>query len=722
MASKLLSNPSVYVGDIVSYKNVSFSVIYVNHEENLIVLFEYKSTKRHGKSTTLEELFGEIREGKATIIHEERSFVPPDEQNPIYKTRLAVKREIEKAFGPTYLGLLGKQSKPELQEIENRLHVGHTLVCKVINLFFSNGCDETALYPAQNKARPLDPDKEYARRGAKAKEADLQSEIIVINNPEIIKLFEKYKKEILNSYFFTLTAAYEDMIGKHFLRVISYTDENGEQQLDFSLLPCDIPTIRQFRYWFMNNTTYDERMEAKKGVWKFKNNYRSLFGDSYSRAYGPGDLTEADHWEVPVYLKSLFSNDSVSKATLSVLMCNYTGAPITLNLSFDNNKNRAITSLLLSLTKSKKELCKEYGIEISEADWPSGYCPHIIRVDGGPDFTSHNTVRVAGENKFELQIVPPGMGSYKPNVERYFGTLNRYLASLLEGKGYITKMPNSHPEKEACLTIDDLFRLILKFTVMYYKSYRTHYKASKEMLQKDIEITPLGLYEFGSSKYGAPKPIRNKDAFYWSLLMDDIPVYITKDGLHFNKTLEYADRKNKDLYKRIIMYGKNKPKFPARYDPRDISNLYYINEGHLIAVPLKPAFHDYAGSTLYEYDRWHEKENKNKRYGRFDNLKNKAIVRKDSNQHVNSTIQSQEFTPGTQYMKENTSIEREETAKKRTVAKAIQSSAQSAQAIEAPKPIYTVTPGENEAISVPHNQQVSTVQSMKNLRKTMNKR
>lgn len=722
MASKLASVPAINVGDIISYKSSSFSVIYADIINDTIVVFERNTTTCNGFSIKPADLFQDIRMGKASVTPGDHSYIVPDENNPIYKTRLAIINEIDKIYRPTYLDLFNGRgkSKPELREIENKLHIGRTLVWKTIHLFFSNGCDKSALYPVKCKHRGFDPDKEYARRGAKAMEADLQSEISAVNNPELIMIFDKYKKRILSNFFYTLSAAYEDMIGKYFSRVSSYTNQDGIEQLSISILPCDIPTYRQFHYWFINNTTIEERLEAQKGVWDYRNNYRALFGDSYSKAYGPGDLTEADHWEVPVYLKSEFSNDTVSKATLSVLMDNYIGGPTTMNLSFDNNSNRALTSLLLSLTRSKKELCAEYGIEISDEDWPSCFCPHIVRVDGGPDFTSYNTVRIVGENQFELQIVPPGMGSYKPNVERFFGSLKIYLASLLEGKGYITNRPNSHPEKEACLTIDDLYHIILSFTVMYYKTMRLNYRPTKEMLQKNVEVSPIGLYKFGAAKYGQPHPIVNKDSFLWSLLMNDEVVYISRNGLLFHKTLEYDVHEDKDLYLYAVKCGKNRKHFEARYDPRDISKLYYLKDGNLAHVSLKQKLSSYKGMTLYEYDQWQKKENKDKRRGKFERLQNKVIARTDANQRINASVSSQGFTPGTRYRRENTLIERESAAKKHTIAKEIES-------ITKDTPCIEETISENLVGSTPvqlseqQSQTNDTALSMINIRKNMNK-
>lgn len=652
---------SVHVGDIVSFPQKSFAVVYLDASNNRIILFQRDTSHFNGIVLDTARLFEDIRLGTASVIPGTHSSVVPDENDPVYRKRLEVLNDIIKAFGPDFLDLLGKKSKPDLKKIAHRHKVSVPFVWKIIRLFLQSGCDRTALFPNKNKERNLDPEKAYARRGAKAKEEELRSNVIVHNNPDIIKIFKEYRKRILSKHFFGPSAAYEDMVSKYFMQV-KYTSVNGKiESLEYDLMPAaDMPTFRQFYYWFNQNSTKKEREIAKIGVLEYKNNRRLLYGDTFSNTYGPGYFFESDHWEVPVYLISKFSNDTVSKATLSVIMDDYCALPVGINLSFDNNSNRAFTSVELSLGKSKKELCEKYGVTLkNEDDWPSRYIPQNMRIDSGPDFTSANTERFCQENGIHPEPVSPGVGSYKPNVERFFHTLGTYLASHLEGKGYISGFPNSHPEQHACLTIDDLFRIILDFTIAYIKMPRLRFKPTKDMIEKNIDLSPLGIYKYGVEKYGATTPIINYKEFLWSLLMDDIPATISsKHGLRFHG-LDYVDPENHELCALMEEAGEKGKPFAVRYDPRDISVVYYLKDGEPKPIPLKSSYASFKGMTLYEYDKYQEKARRKKRLDKRQHLKLKAITRLHAKETIKAASAAQSFKPGTKNMREVMLFEKE---------------------------------------------------------------
>ena len=713
----------VHVGDVVAYLNKTYSVVFVDHANGQVVLFDKYSSELSCITKSTENLFAEYLIGAVSVTPGDHYIVIPNDNNPIFLKRLAVLNDIIDAYGPTYLDLVGKNSKPELKDIIHKHNISGVLAWKIIHLFLKNGCDRTALYPKTTKDRNLDPNKTYARRGAKAKDADLQSEVVAQNNPEILSIFNEYKEKILSKHFFGPTAAYEDMMCKYFLQTFYSRDEAGVLYLDVKLLPpALIPTFFQFYSWYKKNTTYRERETAKIGVLAYKNERRLQYGDTFSCTHGAGHFFESDHWEVPVYLISQFSNDTVSKAILSVMIDVYTGHPVAINLSFDNNSNRAFTSMVLSLGRSKMELCKEYGVHLeSESDWPSQYLPRSMRIDSGSDFTSINTARFCKENDIVPVPVTPGCGSYKPNVERFFGALNTYLASLLEDDGYITGMPNSHPEKKAHLTIKQLFKIILEFTVAYIKTPRLNFKRTEDMRRKNIGTTPLDLFQYSIERYGAPTPIINKNQFLWSLLMDDVTSTISSNhALHIKEwDLEYADIKNKELSDMMEAAGENGKPFPVRYDPRNIANVYYLKDGVPTPVHLKPAYRSYADTTLYEYLKKREKENTKKRHDRRKRLEQKVAARYHGKQTISLSRSAHKFKPGTKFMRNNTIFEKEATAKIHTIADELENENTTTLCIEAPASTIIAESKPLPKVEASHTLNQSASQRMIALRKNM---
>ena len=662
---------TVRCGDVVSYPDMTYSVVYMNEYTDEIILFEKSSTKLYGLRYATSALIDDIYKGDA-IVSPGIDAIIPNPNNEIYQLRLAVIKAIKDVYGPTYMDLVGKKAKTDLLEIQKRFNVGKTFIWNTIRIWLQGGCRESALYPSVNKNRTLDPNRQYLRRGRKNKEPWLQSNIDV-KEPEIEEIFQEYANRVLEKHFLSIQAAYTDMIIKYFSKC-TYETIGEEKEVQCEPIDYhDIPTLKQFRHWFLKHTSKKQRDIARTSVLEYKNNQRLLYGDTFTGAHGPGYICEADHWEIPVKVVSEFSNDCVSKPTLTVIIDTYSGLPISVNLSFDNNSDRAYTSVMFVLGESKKELCARYNVQLADEKlWPSGFYPSIIRVDSGPDFKSKNTQRVCKENGIELQLVTPGIGSYKPNVERFFNTLKLYLESLLEGKGYVSRRHDCKADEEALLTITELGKIIYDFILMYIRSPRLKFKPTKDMILNNVHTSPLGLFEYGCKKYGAPRPITDMKQYNYSLLMVDEEAFIKNNGIHSNG-LVYMDRKNKELCRVMEETGEKGKPFPVRFDPRNTSYIYFLEDDFLVAVPLKniKSQQSLKDLSLYELERIKESKNKQIRLAKAEKLAFTMTTRLRAKGVIHTAEVQRPYKPGTKNIKENRRYEQEAQAKASTIADAL---------------------------------------------------
>ena len=695
-----LINPiTIHSGDILSYPNATYSVVYMNEFTDEMVLFERDTTQLHGFEYPISNVLDDIRTGTASVCPYIETIVP-DTENELYKLRVSLINELIPHYKPTFLGLLGRKTKVALNEIQEKFGVCKMFLWKTIRIYLQSGCRVSALYPDVNKERSLDPNKQYLRRGRKAEEDYLQSDVIV---DDIIDIFEEYKNRILSKHFFTIEAAYEDMLGKYFSKCDVVT-ENGKKALNYSLLPRnEIPTLRQFQYWYKNHTTRMQREIAKTSVLEYKNNHRLLYGDTFSNAHGPGYICEADHWEIPVQVISKYSNDCVSKPVLAVMVDEYSGLPVSVNISFDNNSNIALTSLMQVLAEPKKELCARYGVTLKdERLWPSCFYPSILRVDSGSDFLSENTRRFCKENGIELQPVTPGMGSYKPKVERFFNTIKAFLVSLLEGKGYVSGRHDSKPQQEAVLTIDQLAKIIYEFVIMYNQTIMNNFKPTKEMIEKGIERSPIAIWEYGCEKYGKPRPITDKLHYYYSLLIVDEKSKIFRDGIH-SHGLQYTDIKNKELRDKMALAGKKGIPFQVRFDPRNISYVYYIHDDYLVAVPLKSTAEQqsFKDLSLYELTQYKKTNGRQKRLANAYKLEYQVTTRINCKAVVHQAELAQKLKPGTKDVKGNRTIEQNAVSKNHSIVNDINKQKVSSQ--------NAVTPSVS---TVSQDRNVSTVETV----------
>jgi putative transposase len=129
-----------------------------------------------------------------------------------------------------------------------------------------------------------------------------------------------------------------------------------------------------------------------------------------------------------------------------------------------NGASAAVTCLALRHSIMPKEYGSSYGLS---NDWSTYGVPEYLYTDAGADFTSKHIDQIAASLGITLCLRrKPSDGGI---VERPFGTINTELLSTLPGyttarlKGHRTKV-----EAEACLTLQDLERLLVRYIVDNY--------------------------------------------------------------------------------------------------------------------------------------------------------------------------------------------------------------------------------------------------------------
>lgn len=115
-------------------------------------------------------------------------------------------------------------------------------------------------------------------------------------NSDDIKNFSKaVKKYYLTQKKATLVSTYEKMLAD------DYTIMNGTGQL--ALLPSDqIPSIRQFRYWFQKSFDIKTVKQKRDGDAKFELTGRAITGRSDYQLMGPGAKYQIDATVGDIYL------------------------------------------------------------------------------------------------------------------------------------------------------------------------------------------------------------------------------------------------------------------------------------------------------------------------------------------------------------------------------------------------------------------------------------
>jgi putative transposase len=173
-------------------------------------------------------------------------------------------------------------------------------------------------------------------------------------------------------------------------------------------------------------------------------------------------IWQCDHTRVDLLLVDSLG-ELLSRPWLTTVIDTYSRCIIGINLGYD-----APSSTVVALALRHAILPKQYGSEYGlHEDWGTYGKPEHFYTDGGKDFRSNHLQQIGVQLGFACHLRDrPSEGGI---VERPFGTFNTDLFSTLPGyTGSNVQERPQQAEKEACLTLRELERLLVRYIVDKY--------------------------------------------------------------------------------------------------------------------------------------------------------------------------------------------------------------------------------------------------------------
>jgi len=584
-----------------------------------VILCRMDCTQLDLTSCSLQILMQQLQHGEWILLPaEEKTVTDHDMLTGVLKktfdSKLAVIRQVEQAFGPTYLRLRSKQARAEVNAICQSLSIGKTTFWKTVRLYLQSGFDPNALLDGRMSHTPNI--SEYQFKPGRPAQYGVASSLVI--TPEIKQQFDEGIKVYQSGRSQTLKSAY-----RHVMETYYSNTEYSESGVTISLLPLTKrPSFRQFTYYVHKVLSQKDIDIIKTSQREHRNNQRLLLSDSLHDICGPGDCVEIDECEIDISLVSSVNHqDTVGRPILYLMIDVYTRAIVAFSVSFENNSTLGLTNCLLNLSDDKAALYQKYDIETSEADWIPGFLPKRIRCDRGAEYRGKQAERIFQELGITRELVSPATGSLKGIVEHMFRQFHQDINPYTEGVGQIQKRHDSRHHQQAALDIHDFTRLVITFVLKHNRSYMPAYPRTKDMCEKDVAPTPMDLWQYGVKTYGNPRPIGNYNQYIYSL-MKPVPAKISRAGLTW-KNLNYINLLDPYFRTQMEHAGRKKEPFDARIDPRDIGCLYYLHKGELKQAKLNPAKTgnaDFSGMTLKEYEQVYQEKKAQDKVGLEMNL------------------------------------------------------------------------------------------------------
>lgn len=370
-----------------------------------------------------------------------------------------------------------------------------------------------------------------------------------------------------------------------------YCDDNGN-------LLDDIPTYRQFSYYFKKTNSKTNELISRKGKGKFLRDYRPLLGDGvrdYCKTIGFGmfDSTVCD-----IYLINELG-ELIGRPVLTACIDAYSSMCLGYSLGLVGGTS-SLKKLVLNIIEDKKLLCSKFGIDIKESDWSNkDSLPHKFITDRGRDYLSQNFSQLT-DLGIEIINLPPYRPDLKGIVEKFFDLVQNTYKKALGNKGVIfsdyQERGSDDYRKKAVLTLDQFEKIVVHCIVHYNKGIVVNlpYELVGRCEPFPNEIFNLMIKENSNTFIKV-----EKDRVVKTLLIR-CEGQFKRNGLIVNgiryKNTDYMDK-----------YLENE-KVVVAYDSNDVSKVWLLENGNYIEFTIIEKY--LRGKTLEEVEII--KVNKNK--------------------------------------------------------------------------------------------------------------
>lgn len=569
----------INIGDIASIDDQRFRIIYISPE--WVILCQMDIEKLVLINRDFSVFKKDIEDGIVFLAKDEDTrIVDYDALTDFQKERFDSHKNFVKAVsdacGPTYMKLMELRKRKEwFTNAYLKSGLSKTQAWAIIRKYLQSGLKE---YSLLNQQRLLAKEVTGQNKRGPKGIAGISSGCAF--SEKVREAYESglayYSSGRAKSY----RAAFNKINAEFFSKEVF--DGKGYAR---DLLPMDQrPTYHQFYYYCSKRLTEEKIDEIKTSRMEQRNNKRLLLGEDSNRVEAPGEKVECDAVEFDVSLVSMVdSKQTIGRPVVYAMRDSLTHAIVAISVALDNNSNVGLTNLMLNLGDDKVEYCKKFGITLpDERLWPSNFIPMELVADRGSDFKSDEFGKICERLGITRHLVSGGSGSLKGLIESWFHQIHSMVNPHTENKGLIEKRYDSNHHKEAVMTIDDFTKNVITCVVSNNQKHMDNYMPRVAEIQNGVDSTPAYLWEFYCKKCGSPRPIADRNDYFFKLLTDK-EGKLTRRGIKVNG-LTYMNFEDRDLRKKMYHQQDKKSPMTVYFDPRDNSRIFYKDSENQLAV------------------------------------------------------------------------------------------------------------------------------------------
>lgn len=364
-----------------------------------------------------------------------------------------------------------------------------------------------------------------------------------------------------------------DRIAEHFGEVHK-VDSNGAT-VYVGISRADLPTIRQLRHQ-ITQRSFVEVQKAKFGARDFELYKRQFTGRADQHVTGPGDEFVVDATIADVYLVSQFDRTLiVGRPTVYFVVDAFSRLIVGMYVGFEPPSWIAALVTLTNVVAPKVAWCAQYGIEITENQWPSHHLSSVLLGDKG-EMISSDSGRLVDKNLVHLDNPSAWRPDLKALVETRFNMIKAKFSAF--APGFVEKDFGERGRRDyrldSALDINDFTRILIWAVLQYNAAPIASYPTSPEMIAEGRAPTPLNLWKFGSAARSGVLRTVSIDEVRRSAL-PRVPASVTHQGIKFRGAFYECDTALRDDWFDKARQGRWN--VSIAFDPRDSGAIWWCD-------------------------------------------------------------------------------------------------------------------------------------------------
>jgi hypothetical protein len=322
-------------------------------------------------------------------------------------------------------------------------------------------------------------------------------------------------------------------------------------------------------------------------------------------AYGPGFLVQGDATIADSYLVSKRDRSRIiGRPVIYVIIDVFSRLIVGLSVSLEGPSWLGMMLALENMAMDKVTFCREYGVEITEGEWPSHHLPEAILGDRG-ELEGYNADNLVNAFNIRVQNTAPYRCDWKAIVEQNFRLMNEQVIHWTPGAVYHPRDRGQRDYRlDACLDLDQFRRLMILCVLRHNNHHRMKwYRLDEFAIADHVEKYPIDLWQWGICNRSGHLQTRDLDIVRSNLLPRG-EASVTEQGIFFKGVSYTCERAIREQwFVRARQWGRWKE--TVVYDRRK-TDIIYLTRDH--NQKPEPCFMLDRDKPTYEGRDWQEVE------------------------------------------------------------------------------------------------------------------